>query len=564
MKWLLIAVVAMLPVSGLADNAPRREFPKADLLLEPSELAAPDAAERFVILDVRGEEEYGQGHIPGARRIGHDAWKDAFEKEDREAWSQRIGKLGIDPDTPVVVYDDAGMKNAGRIWWILRYWGVDDARLLNGGWRGWKAENLPVSQETPEVKEAKFAAEPKADVLQWLRDPRWQIVDSRSRDEYCGIDKGKNQRGGAIPGAKHLDWVDLINQQTHRFKSPQEIRRLLEQAGIELNRPIATHCQSGGRAAVMAFGLELMGVKDVRNYYRGWSEWGNEEGTPVVVPEPEELIVCGWDEVFILDVRTPIKSPPRKVWSWTAKECPNLPAELIGAFRTTDDCKPVAGGSQILITSSSGGVAVVDRATKRSLFHARVANAHSADVLPGGYVVVASSVHEEGNRLVLYRVGSGERIFEDPLHSAHGAVWDDQRQLLWALGYDQLRAYRLIDGNAEKPSLEKAATYSLPDGGGHDLAPLPGTAELVLSTGKGVFRFDRDRHEFAPYAPIADLGSVKSVNVHPRTGRVAYIQADRPEWWSATIHFLNPKEDLELPGQRLYKARWNPTPQSNP
>jgi thiosulfate/3-mercaptopyruvate sulfurtransferase len=286
---LALAVSAM---NGLAASAPRQAFPEPELLLEPSELARPETAERFVVLDVRSKEDYHRGHIPRAQRIDHDGWKDAFEKESREDWGRRIGELGIGKDSQVVVYDDTGMKKAGRIWWILRYWGVADARLLNGGWREWTAKELPVSQEAPEVKAVEFSAEPqdewlatKDDVLAMIRNPGWQIVDARSRNEHCGIDSGTNLKGGAIPGAKHLEWSDLIDQQTHRFKSPEELRRLFERAGIELNRPIATHCQSGGRAATMAFGLELMGAEDVRNYYQGWSEWGNDKKTPVVVPD---------------------------------------------------------------------------------------------------------------------------------------------------------------------------------------------------------------------------------------------------------------------------------------
>ncbi|NLY00811.1 MAG: hypothetical protein GXY83_32365 [Rhodopirellula sp.] len=270
----------------------KEPYPNLQILMEPAELARPELAERCVVLDVRSPGDYQAGHIPNAQHVSHDAFKEAFgDGEDREGWSDRIGKLGIGPDTPVVVYDDVAMKDAGRIWWILRYWGVN-AKLLNGGWRGWRASNLPVSEAAPEVKPAEFHAKPaprslatKHEVHDLLRTARPQIVDARSREEYCGIDKKENDRGGAIPGAKLLEWSDLIDQKTHRFKRPMAIRKLIDQTGIDLDRPIATHCQSGGRASVMVFGLELMGAKDVRNYYRGWSEWGNDKSTPIVVPE---------------------------------------------------------------------------------------------------------------------------------------------------------------------------------------------------------------------------------------------------------------------------------------
>ncbi len=102
---------------------------------------------------------------------------------------------------------------------------------------------------------------------------------------FCGIDKEDNKKGGAIPGAKHLEWSDLIDQDTQRFKGADQLRQLFDEAGIDLNRPTASHCNGGGRAAVMAFGLELMGAKEVRNYYRGWGEWGNSDDAPVMVPK---------------------------------------------------------------------------------------------------------------------------------------------------------------------------------------------------------------------------------------------------------------------------------------
>jgi thiosulfate/3-mercaptopyruvate sulfurtransferase len=287
---LILAVLSIGTRSAEADSG----YARPKLLLEPAELAKPEVAKDFVILDARPQSEYDRGHIPEARRVDHDAWKAAFgEGKDVDDWSARIGDLGIDSDSKVVVYDDNGMKDAARIWWILRYWSVEDARLLNGGWKGWQSLGLTTTDATPPAATSvEFRATSRSDrlatmqqVLDSLSGNRLQIVDARSEDEFCGIEKKDNKRGGAIPGAKHLEWSDLIDQDTQRFKSPEQLRRLFDRVGIDLDRPTASHCNSGGRAAVMAFGLELMGAKGVRNYYRGWAEWGNSEDTPVVVQE---------------------------------------------------------------------------------------------------------------------------------------------------------------------------------------------------------------------------------------------------------------------------------------
>ncbi len=292
---LSIAIAALLITAMHA--AEKSSYSNPRLLLEPETLAKPGTADRFVILDVRSLEAYEAGHIPGAIRIDPNQWKDAFgDGSDAEGWSQRIGDLGIGADSSVVVYDDSAAKDAARIWWILRYWGVRDAHLLNGGWKTWKAKELAVSTEATDspaqtafkAVAARSRSVTKDEVLKAIDDHRFQIIDSRSKDEFCGIDLQKNLRGGAIPGAKHLDWVGLVDPETDRFKTPEELQKLFDEAGIDPGKPTASHCQSGGRASVMVFALELMGAKDAKNYYPGWSEWGNLDDTPIVAPKEKE------------------------------------------------------------------------------------------------------------------------------------------------------------------------------------------------------------------------------------------------------------------------------------
>lgn len=271
-------------------------YPRPDLLVEPAALARPETAGGVVVLDARGKAKYQAGHVPGARWVDHADWAKAFgDGRDAAGWSGRVAALGIGAETRVVVYDDNHAKDAARVWWILRYWGVKDVRLLNGGWVGWQAGMHPTDRATPPVAPAAFRAVPapgrmatKDDLLRSLSGGTLQVVDARSEGEFCGTDVQKNSRAGAVPGARHLEWIDLIDKDTHRFKPPAELKKLFDAAGIALDRPTATHCQSGGRAAVMAYGLELMGARDVRNYYKSWSEWGNADDTPVVKPVPKK------------------------------------------------------------------------------------------------------------------------------------------------------------------------------------------------------------------------------------------------------------------------------------
>ncbi len=290
MKLALLLTLSLLGTSPIAADT----YPRTDLLIEPTELASTKS--QFVILDARDRAKYDQGHIPNARWVDHATWAKSFQDgKDAEGWSKKIADLGIASESKVVVYDDDWNKEAARIWWILKYWDVVDVRLLNGGWKSWTAASLPLQRDTPpSPTPTKFVAKSQADrlatkqkLLDSLKDKNLQIVDARTEGEFCGTEKMTNKRAGAIPGAKNLEWIELLDKGTQRFKTAGEIGKLFADAGIDLKEKTATHCQSGGRASVMAFGLELMGAKDVSNYYRSWSEWGNSDDTPIVPGKPK-------------------------------------------------------------------------------------------------------------------------------------------------------------------------------------------------------------------------------------------------------------------------------------
>lgn len=287
-----LMAVALAAVTGRADDA----YPKAELLAEPALIAKAEDNAGFIVLDAREQSKFENAHIPLARWVDHASWAKAFDNgKDAEGWGRRIGELGISEKSKVIVYDDVYGKDAARIWWILRYWGVKDVRLLNGGWEYWKQGKLPVQKESVKPVAAEFKAVAQAEklatkdlLLKAIGEGKLQIVDARSEKEHCGIETLSNKKAGSMPGAKNLEWIDLLDKETQRFKSPAELKKLFEAAWIKLAEPTATHCQAGGRAAVMSFGMELMGAPAVRTYYQSWGEWGNAGDTPVVKPEPKK------------------------------------------------------------------------------------------------------------------------------------------------------------------------------------------------------------------------------------------------------------------------------------
>ncbi len=284
----MVVVGWMLAASRALSAA--ESYPRVDLLVEPAILNEQLSAGQVLAIDARPQGEYDAGHLPGARWVDAADWAKSFgDGTDQAGWTDRLGALGLKLDSPVVIYDDSKSKDAARVWWILSYWGIERGRLLNGGWHGWKSASLPIDRTaptfattTPELSPRSQRLVSKDQLLAALAGQSLQIIDARSDGEFCGTAAMGNKRAGAVPGAKRLEWSDLIEADTQRFKPASELKRLFAAAGIDVTRPTATYCQSGGRASVMQFGLELMGADQVRNYYRSWSEWGNADDTPIV------------------------------------------------------------------------------------------------------------------------------------------------------------------------------------------------------------------------------------------------------------------------------------------
>lgn len=265
------------------------------------------------------------------------------------------------------------------------------------------------------------------------------------------------------------------------------------------------------------------------------------------------VIACGDDKVVIIGRRQSHDADLKIDWQWAASTAPGLPDAYKRYFRTTDDCKPV-DRSHILITSSGGGVALVNRKTKATRFYAHVPNAHSAALLPRDRIVVALSTAAGGNRISLFDIHKPDQVlFEDSLYSGHGAVWLPRRKRLIVLGYDVIRAYALKNWKTDMPSLQREGEWKLPDNGGHDLSAISAD-ELLLTTTNGVWRFDLRTNTFATFEPLQGMQNVKSVNYDKDSGELVFTKGEI-SWWTHNIYFRNPADTLIVPDIDVYKVR---------
>ncbi len=271
--------------------------------------------------------------------------------------------------------------------------------------------------------------------------------------------------------------------------------------------------------------------------------------------QPSEIIACGDDKIIIIDEQASDENNVKIVWSWKVSEAASQLPEIYQKYLIPlDECKPVDDNKNILATSSGGGVVLIERATKKCLFYAYAPMAHSADVLPNGRIVVALSTHPKGNSIEIYDRNQPEQVlYCDSLYSGHGAVWNEKRQRLYALGYDELREYSLVNWHTSSPTLKLEKKWTIPGKSGHDLSPVSDN-ELLVSEHFGVHIFDISREVFTPFEPLKSAENIKSVNYVKKSEKLVYTQAEE-SWWTFHIYLKNPDKTITIPDIKLYKAR---------
>src|SRR6185369_15940675 len=248
---------------------------------------------KLVVLDMRPPEAYSNGHIPGSRSFdifGISLIDTRPEPLKAFLWiiEHLIQAKGVNNDSTVVVYDDiAGMRSA-RLFWFLEFFGHDDVHLLNGGFNAWQAAGLPIAQEAvvPKAGNFKMKLRPERlatanEVLDKLGKPSTVVVDTRSDAEYYG-ELIRAKRGGAIPGAVHLEWTN--NLENGFFKTADQLKTMYQDLGITSDKEVIPHCQGAYRSAHTYLALRLIGYPNVKNYLGSWGEWGRRLDLPIEHP----------------------------------------------------------------------------------------------------------------------------------------------------------------------------------------------------------------------------------------------------------------------------------------
>jgi thiosulfate/3-mercaptopyruvate sulfurtransferase len=253
-------------------------------VITPLEVVAP-----LRLLDVRDASAFAAGHAPGAVRVPIEHWVAAARTVEgdfanTDFWSDALQSLGLGAGSVAGVYDDGRMTEAARVWFILQYFGLP-AVILNGGWPEVKASGLSGTDPDPRAPDLK----PASGRVRLMDRARLKtaletetIFDARTKAEHLGRDLKSNARGGHLPGAVLLPHADLLDGT--RLRTPDALRAQLTDAGFAPGRPITTHCDGGGRAALAAVAALQAGFAPVSVYYLSFADWAADESCPINTP----------------------------------------------------------------------------------------------------------------------------------------------------------------------------------------------------------------------------------------------------------------------------------------
>ena len=263
------------------------------------------------------------------------------------------------------------------------------------------------------------------------------------------------------------------------------------------------------------------------------------------------LVVCEQSQHRIMIVNI---DSTKIIWEWKAKDS-NVAVEHVKWFDHPDEAKPVYSNKYILMTASGGVTALIRIADKKAVFYTYTGgNPHSAEMLPDGNIVAASS---GGNTLKLFKVDtliSPEKVYATTYRvvDGHNVVWDKKREVLYAGSGRQLYSYT-YNSDCKKPALKLSDSVSLP-ASLHDLFPVYGRDALCLTTKDNVFVYDLTDRKFKP-ASMAKQRNIKSVSSGP-AGFPTVVIHPTESWWTDTVLNENGDAVFEEHGLKIYKARW--------
>jgi thiosulfate/3-mercaptopyruvate sulfurtransferase len=275
---------------------------RSDVLVDADWVQAHLDDPGIVLVEVDEDTSaYDKGHIRGAVRID---WKTELQDPvrrdfvDKTGFEALLSGKGIANEDLVILYGGNNNWFAAYAYWYFRLYGHQNVKLLDGGRKKWELDSRDLVTDVPSRPTTSYTAQEQDASIRALRDEvvdaisNKNLVDVRSPDEFSGkllapahLPQEQAQRGGHIPTARNIPWSKAANDDG-TFRSDEELRKLYEEAGVDLSKATIAYCRIGERSSHTWFALhELLGLPDVKNYDGSWTEYGSLVGVPIELGE---------------------------------------------------------------------------------------------------------------------------------------------------------------------------------------------------------------------------------------------------------------------------------------
>ncbi|TVQ51947.1 MAG: sulfurtransferase [Phycisphaerales bacterium] len=299
--------LATIASTGQSKASTEQSVSSWSSLLTAEELYDQLLDHHLLVIDVRPQDQYAEGHIPGAINIPGVEWRtpgarpgegdsqyifrDSNDQMDIARYEELLSSYGVRNDHRIVIYGHHGGTANGSIpAMLLDMLGHDDVAFLDGiGVNEWQGYGLSLSTDATTLPRSRYRVESARtermwnldDVLKNLDNDEVVFHDTRSIDEFEGTSLRNNAYGGRIPGAQLLDYAAFFKDESHCTVDPQTAKAKLLEAGITPDKKVVLYCQTSTRVSLPYLIMKDLGYENIIVYDASWHEYGNRDDVPI-------------------------------------------------------------------------------------------------------------------------------------------------------------------------------------------------------------------------------------------------------------------------------------------
>lgn len=275
----VISVLLMVGLFVVLTGCNKTTYDNGSNIIEADQLKGLLSEKNTVVVDARSIEDYNKGHLVGAIHLspyeltvsepvaGTIASKNIVEKV--------LSEKGISNDSNVYIYDNDGGVSASRVWWVMKVYGHNVAKVINNGEAAIVQNKLELTLDTPEISSTEYVASDMNTSMIATFDDVVSVIDNKTKATIIDARSRAEFDEGAIPTAiLYPHTKNLYSDDT--FKSARDIYLDYHDLSLDLDNPIIVYCKSSFRAAQTTLLLTEAGFKDVRVYDGAWLEWSTK------------------------------------------------------------------------------------------------------------------------------------------------------------------------------------------------------------------------------------------------------------------------------------------------